>query len=151
MKQYIFHVFALLLFLSGCQEAQQNKQNLLELSWEEIELQADGSSVNMVMWMGDPYINAYMNDYVKPGLKEKYNISLNIGSGQGNQIVSMLMTELEAGKSVSDIDMVWINGETFYQLRQIDGLFGPFTDKLPNSRYIDFDNPYIGIDFQQAC
>ena len=45
--------------------------------------------------------------------------------------------------------MVWINGETFYQLRQIDALFGPFTDKLPNSQYIDFDNPFIGIDFQQ--
>jgi putative spermidine/putrescine transport system substrate-binding protein len=44
---------------------------------------------------------------------------------------------------------MWINGETFYQLRQIDALFGPFTGKLPNSRLIDFQNPFIRYDFQQ--
>jgi putative spermidine/putrescine transport system substrate-binding protein len=59
------------------------------------------------------------------------------------------MSELESGQSESQIDMMWINGETFYQLRQIDGLYGPFTQKLPNMRYVDLDNPFIGIDFQQ--
>jgi putative spermidine/putrescine transport system substrate-binding protein len=59
------------------------------------------------------------------------------------------MAEMQAQKSSSEIDLMWINGETFYQLRQIDGLFGPFTDKLPNAQAIDFQNPFIGIDFQQ--
>jgi putative spermidine/putrescine transport system substrate-binding protein len=65
-------------------------------------------------------------------------------------IVSALMTEKEAGKAESETDMMWINGETFYQLRQIDALYGPFTGRLPNARSIDFANPFIGTDFQQV-
>ena len=149
MKHYTVLLFLFLALLAGCQQTEPEDADVLSSPWEDIVTQAQGTTVNMIMWMGDPYINAYMNDFVKPGLKEKYGIDLNIGSGQGNQIVSMLMTEIEAGKSTSEVDMVWINGETFYQLRQIQALFGPFTDHLPNSQYIDFDNPYIGIDFQQ--
>jgi putative spermidine/putrescine transport system substrate-binding protein len=144
-----FLACALCLQLSGCTSNAAEEFDLESLSWDQIEAQARGTNVNLLMWMGDPYINAYMRDYVTPALKERYAITLNIGSGQGNQIVSMLMTELEAGKPQSEIDMMWINGETFYQLRQIQALYGPFTDRLPNARYIDFDNPFIGIDFQQ--
>jgi putative spermidine/putrescine transport system substrate-binding protein len=59
------------------------------------------------------------------------------------------MTEIQANKEKSDIDLMWINGETFYQLKQINGLFGPWTSQLPNAKYIDLKNPFIGIDFQQ--
>lgn len=100
------------------------------------------------MWLGDPYINDYMNKYVKPAVKKRYGIDLQTSAGQGAQIVQTLVAERDAGQP-SQIDMAWINGETFYQLRQIDGLLGPVTDKMPNARYIDFSNPFIGTDFQQ--
>ncbi|MEO1652377.1 MAG: ABC transporter substrate-binding protein, partial [Bacteroidota bacterium] len=32
---------------------------------------------------------------------------------------------------------------------QIDALYGPFTELLPNSQYIDYENPFIRYDFQQ--
>ncbi|MEO6758476.1 MAG: ABC transporter substrate-binding protein, partial [Saprospiraceae bacterium] len=59
------------------------------------------------------------------------------------------LAEKEAGKSESSADLGWINGETFFQLRQISALYGPFTDKLPNAQYIDLQNPFIANDFQQ--
>ena len=102
------------------------------------------------MWQGSPYVNDYINNYVIPEVKERYNINLEILSGQGNQIVSTLLTEIEAGKEVSEVDMAWINGETFYQLRQIDALYGPFTDRLPSVEYVDFENPFIKYDFQKG-
>lgn len=148
MQAKLFFIL-LPLLLIGCAGQPADEPDLASLDWQEIQTLAEGSDVNLIMWMGDPFINAYMRDYVTPTLKDQFGISLNIGSGQGNQIVSMLMTELEAGKAQSEIDMVWINGETFYQLRQIKGLYGPFTDMLPNAQYIDFENPFIGIDFQQ--
>ena len=147
--RYLSVITSIVLLLAGCSSPEVDDSDLLSKSWQDIEEEARGSQVNMIMWMGDPYINGYMNEYVKPALKERYDIELNIGSGQGNQIVSMLMTELEAGKARSEVDMVWINGETFYQLRQIEALYGPFTDKLPHAAYINFENPFIGIDFQQ--
>ncbi len=145
--------FALIGFLmtavTGCATDESGGASILDQSWEEIEAEARGSSLTLMMWMGDPLINDYMQDFVVPRVKEKYDIDLTIVSGQGNQIVSTLMSEMESGRSRSQIDMMWINGETFFQLREIDALFGPFTDALPNSRYVDYNDPFIGVDFQQ--
>ncbi|MFY9825235.1 MAG: ABC transporter substrate-binding protein [Thermoanaerobaculia bacterium] len=145
-----FLLLAALLF-AGCGrgKAPATNSDLLSQPWPEIERQARGQTVTLAMWMGDPYINKYINDYVAPNLKQRHGINLNVVSAQGGQIVSMLMTEIEARKPQSNVDLMWINGETFYQLRQIDALFGPFTDKLPNAKSIDFKNPFIGYDFQQ--
>lgn len=101
------------------------------------------------MWQGDPYINAYVQGFVARHLLERHGVTLKTVSGQGNLIVSALMTEKEAGKAESETDMMWINGETFFQLRQIDALHGPFTERLPNAKLIDFENPFIKYDFQQ--
>lgn len=140
-----------LLLLLGCQSEAPNPNmaDPFSLNWQEIEAQARGSEVTMMMWQGDPLINAYMRDYVIPEVRERFEIDLKIVSGQGSAIVRTLMNEMEAGKSRSGLDMVWINGETFYQLRQIEALYGPFVDSLPNSRYLDRENPFIAYDFQQ--
>ncbi|MFY0673295.1 MAG: ABC transporter substrate-binding protein [Bacteroidia bacterium] len=139
------------ILFNSCSSSQKNGQahNLNTLSWNEMETEAKGKTVSMMMWQGDLLINKYMNTYVKPKVKELYGIELELLNGQGNQIVTTLMTELEASKSKSEIDLCWINGETFYQLRQIEALHGPWVKQLPNSKFIDFENPFIGYDFQQ--
>lgn len=139
---------ALLLVIASCSDSPE-KRDPAHLEWDELRQRARGQTVNMMMWMGDPNINNYMQNYVAPEVKRRFDISLEIANGQGNTIVSILMSELEAGKTDGELDLVWINGETFYQLRQIDGLYGPFAKRLPNARYIDWDNPFIKYDFQQ--
>lgn len=148
MKKYIIVIFSLLIISCG-ENQKENTVDVSKLSWEEIETEAEGKTVTMIMWMGDSKINSYMQDYIVPKLKKENNINLEITAGQGSAIVQLLMTEMQASKAASDVDMLWINGETFYQLRQVDGLYGPWTGSVPNSKYIDFDNPFIGIDFQQ--
>ncbi|MDX1672323.1 MAG: ABC transporter substrate-binding protein [Balneolaceae bacterium] len=141
-------ILTLLSLWVGC-GPERRETDLHEAGWDKILEKARGSTVTLMMWQGDPNINRYMNGYVKPELKKRYGINLEIASGQGNKIVSILMTELQAGKQTSEIDMMWINGETFYQLRQIEALYGPFTGRLPNAKYVDFENPFIKYDFQQ--
>lgn len=139
-----------LIFLTACTDTpQQPTTNSTTLTWEQVLQQAKGNTVHLMMWQGDPLINAYMQQYVAPAVKEQFGITLEIAAGQGNAIVQTLMAEMEAGKSASELDLMWINGETFYQLRQIDALFGPWTDRLPNAQFIDFQNPFINTDFQQ--
>lgn len=149
ISKYLFSIL-ILLFLMSCQESEKQEQiDLSELSWNEVIEKGKSQNINMMMWKGDPKINAYMQDVVKPLVKEKYNIKLNIVSGQGNVLVQSLMNEIQADADQSELDLLWINGETFYQLRQIDALFGPWTNHAPNAKYIDFENPFIGKDFQQ--
>jgi putative spermidine/putrescine transport system substrate-binding protein len=59
------------------------------------------------------------------------------------------MGEKQADIERGQVDMVWINGETFFQLRKVDGLWGPFVEQLPNADNVDMDDPYINTDFQQ--
>lgn len=150
MKKTLLLVISLLIVVISCKEKKEVVPKDYEnMDWEEIAKEADGQTVTMMMWIGDPKINDYMKQYVIPKVKKEHNIDLQIVSGQGTAIVQLLMTEKMANKTTSDIDLVWINGETFYQIRQIDGLYGPWTDRIPNSTYINFSNPFIGIDFQQ--
>ena len=141
-------LFAGLCLAFACQ-GPVNKTGPAGLSWQQIEQEAGNSTVRMMMWQGDPLINRYMREWVAPELKKRYNIDLNIAPGQGTEIVKILLAEKEAGKTAGSIDMCWINGETFFQLRQIGALYGPFAGQLPHAQYIDFRNPFIAFDFQQ--
>jgi putative spermidine/putrescine transport system substrate-binding protein len=135
--------------LVACQGKDPARTHPATASWPETLKEARGQTVTWVMWQGDPFINAYVQGWVAPRLLAQHGVTLKAVNGQGNMIVSALMTEKEAGKAQSETDMMWINGETFYQLRQIDALYGPFTSRLPGAAFIDFENPFIKLDFQQ--
>ena len=138
------------LMLAACSGSSQPPQvDPRTQSWAQIERAARGQTVSLTMWQGDRAINAYMRDFVVPRLRTDHGITLKLLPGQGGEVVSAVMTEMEAGAATSHTDMVWINGEVSYQLRQIHALFGPFTDALPNNRYVDWASPFIANDFQQ--
>jgi putative spermidine/putrescine transport system substrate-binding protein len=141
----------LLFALSGCGAgAEPGNAELLDRSWQEILAEARGQKVTWAMWMGDPNINRYVEEYVRPELRKRYGVKLEMVSAQGKDILSMLMTEMEAGQEISELDLLWINGENFYQLRRIGALYGPFVEKLPNSRFVDLEDPFIQFDFQRS-
>jgi len=91
-------LLVLCLLLVGCGADSGSATSELEgLSWSEIEARAEGQTLNVAMWMGDPSINDYVRGYVADTLRARYGIDLNVSSAQGNEVVSMLMTEKEAG------------------------------------------------------
>lgn len=138
----------LLCLLVGCGSGPALREDPANKSWDEIEQAARDRQITFGMWMGDPAINDYMRNFVAAEVKRLHGIEVKFVPAQGGQIVSALLVEKEAGQQVSAYDMLWINGETFYQLRQIDALYGPFVKKLPNAKFIDLENPFIVIDFQ---
>jgi putative spermidine/putrescine transport system substrate-binding protein len=149
-KQYFSILLAIAALFSACGGPNPESGGpAAASSWEATLAEAKGQQITMMMWQGDPYINKYMQEFVQPQVKQEFGIDLQIVPGQGNDIVSLEMAELEAGKAAGSVDVAWINGETFFQLRQIEALHGPFTTELPNSQYIDWENPFIGTDFQQ--
>ncbi len=142
--------FVLSAFVISCNTPKaKDETSPLTASWEEMEASAKGKTVTFMKYQGDKRANKHMEEYIIPTLLKRYGITLKIIPGQGKDIVSNIMSEKEAGETNGQVDLVWINGETFFQLRQIDGLFGPFTNKLPNSKYINYEDPIIKYDFQQ--
>lgn len=151
MRLFKTFLFSLLVFAlvscAGNADKANSKVNLE--SWDEVVAAAKGKTATMMMYMGGDKGLSYMNDYVLPTLKEKYDITLQLVPGQGKEIVAHVISEKEAGKKDGQIDVVWINGETFFQLRQIDGLYGPYNQYLPNFKKVDTANPIVQFDFQE--
>lgn len=116
--------------------------------WSRVEAEAQGSTVVWRMWRGDPAINAYVDGWVATRLRERHGIRLVAVEGQGPEIVNQLMVERQAGADGS-ADLVWINGETFHELRQADLLLGPWAGRLPNAAYVDSASPVVARDFEQ--
>ena len=140
----------LTMLLCGC-GGQTDAEVVIEPAtpWPTVTLQATGKVVRMAMWDGDPMINSYMRNFVAPRLQDQHGVTLEFIGLRGPQLVTRLLVDQEAKRIRGDIDIVWINGETFYQLRRIDALFGPIDRMLPNTQLIDWSNPFIAMDFQQ--
>lgn len=122
--------------------------SVAELPWDSVVARARGTTVTWRMWRGDPSVNAYVDEWVAPRLRERYGIGLTAVSGQGAELVNQLTLEREGGASGS-ADLVWINGETFHNLRSGDLLWGPWSHALPGGAYVDSASTIIMRDFEQ--
>jgi putative spermidine/putrescine transport system substrate-binding protein len=152
MRLITFALF--LLLLCGCTKKSDPKkltdEELKTASWERVVEAARGSEVYWMHWRGDPAINAFTDTYVASEMMTRYGVKVVTVSGQGAEVVSRLLVDKQAGETANGkIDLVWINGETFHQLRKSNLLFGSFASRLPNYPLVDSENPIINYDFEQ--
>jgi len=144
-----------LLLLPGCDGGGKTGQSSAvgmvsaEASWEQIESSGAGSTVRIAMWDGDPLINQYMSGWVASGLRERYGVQLEFVPLNGQQLVNRMLVDVEAGRTAGELDVVWINGETFFQLREMQALWGPFVERLPHAALLNLADPQVQLDFQQ--
>lgn len=131
------------LLLTAC-TAQQDV-DVLELDYPQIEQQARGTEVRFAMWGGDARINQWVDSYVAPELRQRYDIRLVRVPTDAAQVVNRLLSERQAGRERGSIDLIWINGENFRRARLQNLLFGPFTHLIPNLALTDPDE--VGYDW----
>ena len=122
---------------------------LAALPWDSVVARARGTTVTWLMWRGDPSINAYVDGWVKPRLRERYGVTLDAVDGQGAEILNQLVVEREAGRARGTASLLWINGETFANLRAERLLGGPWAARLPNGAYVDSASAIVSRDFEQ--
>ncbi len=99
-------------------------------------------------WGGDSNVNNYLDDYIAPLVKEKHNIDFIRVPMNIDEILLKLTNEKEAGVDSGDIDIMWINGENFYNAKEIGLLSEPFTTSIENySKNIDLNAEFANMDF----
>jgi putative spermidine/putrescine transport system substrate-binding protein len=117
-------------------------------SFSELEEAARGTTVNFSMYGGDEDINTYVDDYIAPNLKEKYDIALKrTPLPNAAEAVDRLLDEKNAGQDEGTTDLLWLNGENFATGADAGLWFGPWAERLPNAKYIDWESPSISRDF----
>ncbi len=114
----------------------------------QAEKEARGTTVNFFMYGGDEAVNEYVDGYVAPRLEEEYGITLErTPLTDTADAVNKLLNEKQAGKEEGTIDLLWLNGENFATGAKADLWYGPWAERLPNARYIDWESPSINRDF----
>ncbi len=133
---------------SAAAPVESNVFNLDDATWEQILEEAKGTTVTFYGWGGDELRNNWLDTIGADYMKENYDITFqNVGMGI-DEILAKLSAEKEAGSTEGSIDMIWINGENFFSAKENGLLYGPFTDRLPNTeKYIDTEDPETLNDF----
>lgn len=118
-------------------------------TWADIVAEAGGQSVDFYMWGGSELINTWVTEYVAGAVLERYNITLNmVPISDATEYVNKVLGEKEAGRSTGGtVDLVWVNGENFRTMRQGDLLYGNWSQFLPGSAYVNWDDPSVANDF----
>lgn len=154
MKKIIFLVTILALLLAAClspsgggSPAQSSSEFDIN-DWDSVLAAAKGQTVNWYMWGGSDSINAYVDNFYGTALKERYDITLNrVPVADAADYVNQVLSEKEAGVVEGAVDLMWINGENFYTLKQADMLYKDWAQVIPNAKYVNWENPAINLDF----
>jgi putative spermidine/putrescine transport system substrate-binding protein len=149
MKRISLFLVILALLLAACAPGNAQPVGDFDLNdWDSVLAAARGQTVNWYIWGGSDSINAFVDNFYGTALKERYDISLNrVPIADTVDAVNQVLSEKEAGAEVGSVDLIWINGENFFTLKQADMLYTDWARALPNSQFVDWDNPAINRDF----
>lgn len=126
-----------------------NGKALLGMSWKDIVKEARGSEVNWFLWGGADSINRYVSGYITKVMAKKYGITVKrVALSDTVDGVNIVLGEKQAGvNDKGSVDLLWLNGENFRTMQQGKMAWCGYTNKLPNSKLVDWKNPAIGRDF----
>jgi putative thiamine transport system substrate-binding protein len=120
-------------------------------AWSAIEQKARGQTVYFNAWAGSQNINAYLK-WAGSEVQKRYGVTLeHVKITDTAEVVKRVRNEKSAGKLTNgSVDMVWINGENFANMKREGLLFGPFSESLPNFAFVDVKGkPTTRIDFSE--
>jgi putative thiamine transport system substrate-binding protein len=109
-----------------------------EPTWNDILAKARGQTVNWNAWAGDEKTNAFIA-WTAGEVDRRYGVAIHhVKLKDTAEAVTRVVAERAAGRIAGGaVDLIWINGPNFLALKAQHLLFGPFTQWLPNFRYVD--------------
>jgi putative spermidine/putrescine transport system substrate-binding protein len=148
MIRTIYLLVTLSMLLTACGMPAQSSGEFDISNWDSVLAAAKGQTVNWYIWGGSESINAFVDEFYGKALKERYDITLNrVPLADTVDAVNQVLSEKQAGTDPGSVDLIWINGENFFTLKQADMLYRDWAQKIPNARLVDWDNPAINLDF----
>lgn len=116
-------------------------------NWSKIQSEAKGQTVYFNAWGGSEVTNAYIIWAAKE-VKTRYGVDVrHVKVSSTAEVVKRVQTEMAAGRdSNGSVDLLWLNGEHFQNLKNGGLLFGPWAQSLPNWGLVDLNKP-VRSDF----
>eukprot|EP01050_Picozoa_sp_SAG11_P018644 SAG11_NODE_2853_length_2904_cov_4.246971_1_plen_303_part_00 len=131
------------------------------MEWADILAEARGQTVSFHMWSGNNAINSWVDGWLADRLLKFYGVTLVRQAVTYEAGIMNVVGDVAAGHdeevrqaqaayqdvTSGSVDLVWINGANFREMREQDTLFGPFAPALPSASYFDFESDAIAYDF----
>lgn len=120
-----------------------------DYTWTDVKSAAYGRTVKIWMY-GPGAASSWFNDWLAAKLSAEYAISLNMTYlSSTTAAVNQIAAEFAAGDTESGgaIDMVWINGDNFYNAKTAGYLWGPWATKVPSEENFDWTAAELAYDF----
>ena len=118
-------------------------------AWDAVLNKARGGKVFWNAWAGDERTNAFIA-WTAEQVRARHGISVqHVRLKDTAEAVTRVIAEKTAGRDADgSVDLVWINGPNFLNMKQAGLLHGPFAERLPNWRFVDTVNKRSNvIDF----
>lgn len=124
---------------------QQDCERIKAMDWAALEREARGQTVTWWLWAGDPGVNKWVDEWVVPKAKELYGITVKrVPIKDTVEGVQQVVQEKQAGKHTGGaVDLNWISSENLNTMIQGSLLCEGYQKKLPNSKYINYDDPSV--------
>ncbi len=106
--------------------------------WDEITAKARGQTVYWNAWAGDERTNAFIA-WVNGEVRKRHGVTIqHVKLKDTAEAVTRVVSEKTAGRDAGgSVDLVWINGPNFLAMKDKGLLHGPFTQAMPNYRFVD--------------
>ncbi|MBL4934283.1 ABC transporter substrate-binding protein [Clostridium sp. YIM B02515] len=151
MKRLLSFILSLIIVFSliGCSSKTSKTAENVDLSnWDAVLKASKGTTVTFYGWGGNELTNKWVDNYLAKAVKNNYDITLKRVPMNIDDILHKLLAEKQAGSKNGSIDIVWINGENFYNAKKANLLYGPFSESLPNFKEkVDTASPEVTYDF----
>ena len=119
-------------------------------SWEDVKSVAAGSKVNLFLCGTGTAHQTWVNSWLIENLYNDFDITMTFTacSSTATQVAN-IEKQIERGDGMSNgtIDIIWINGANFYNIKDNGALYGPFATKLPSADNFDFEADRVKYDF----
>jgi putative spermidine/putrescine transport system substrate-binding protein len=139
---------ALLLAACSSSSASDAAGSGLPADWAEVARQAQGQTVSLWMWGGDPQANAYVDDVLAPAVKQEGVTLKRVPVADTQDALNRILSEQQAGRADDGaVDLVWVNGENFRTGQQSSAWLCDWTRLLPNMGLTDPDDDVLTSDF----
>ncbi len=120
-----------------------------EVEWDEVLKKARGQVVDWYMQEGIPAATDYARKHVAPALEKRYGVELRIHPVSDIQDIAWEIYRRQgpgARNTGGKADLIWFGERTLVHARKSGYLFGPFADKLPNQKLVDWSRARLGND-----
>ncbi len=106
--------------------------------WPDILARARGQTVFWNAWAGAEQTNAFIA-WVGEQVRREHGVEIrHVRLKDTAEAVTRVIAEKAAGRDADgSVDLIWINGPNFLNMKRRGLLYGPVTQALPNFRFVD--------------